>query len=106
MKFLHTADLHLGRFLENRSRAGEQEEMLAEIAALAEAEAVDLALLAGDIFDSFIPPAWAEALFYDFLIRLSKGGQRPVVVIAGNFGDRFGQSFIELGPVKFFLKGK
>ncbi len=84
MKFLHTADLHLGRFLENRSRAGEQEEMLAEIAALAEAEAVDLALLAGDIFDSFIPPAWAEALFYDFLIRLSKGGQRPVVVIAGN----------------------
>ena len=29
-----------------------------------------------------------------------------VVVIAGNFGDRFGPSFIELGPVRLFLKEK
>lgn len=84
MKFLHTADLHLGRALENRSRAGEQRDMLAELIALADEEQVDLALLSGDIFDAFIPPAWAEGLFYDFLLRLANGGQRPVVVIAGN----------------------
>lgn len=29
-----------------------------------------------------------------------------VVVIAGNFGDTFGPSFIEISPVKLFLKGK
>ncbi|MHB9098798.1 MAG: pyruvate kinase [Syntrophales bacterium] len=29
-----------------------------------------------------------------------------VVVIAGNFGDSFGPSFIEISPVKLFLKGK
>jgi pyruvate kinase len=29
-----------------------------------------------------------------------------VVVIAGNFGDRFGPSFIEISPVKLFLKQK
>jgi pyruvate kinase len=32
--------------------------------------------------------------------------EEVVVVIAGNFGDRFGTSFIEIGPVKLFLKEK
>ncbi len=29
-----------------------------------------------------------------------------VVVIAGNFGDSFGPSFIDISPVKLFLEGK
>ena len=84
MRFLHTADLHLGRFLDNRPRWDEQAAVLDEIVALAENEGVDLVLLAGDIFDSFIPPAQAEAMFYRFLERLSADGKRAVVAIAGN----------------------
>ena len=83
MKFLHTADLHLGRFLDNRPRWPEQQAILDEIAALVETERVDLALLAGDIFDAFIPPAAAEQMFYLFAERLAAAGC-AVVAIAGN----------------------
>lgn len=34
----------------------------------------------------------------------SLGPEDLVVVIAGNFGERFGKSFIEIGPVKLFLQ--
>lgn len=84
MRFIHTADLHLGKSLEGRSRGEEQAAVLEEIALLAEEQAVDLVLLAGDIFDSFNPSAEAERLLYAFLHRLCADGTRAVVVIAGN----------------------
>jgi len=84
MRFLHTADLHLGRSLENKDRLNEQQAVLDEIVSIAEQESCDLVLLSGDIFDSFIPSAAAECLFFDFLFRLSNGGKRAVVAISGN----------------------
>lgn len=84
MKFLHSADLHIGKYLDRHARWEEQAAILDEIAALAEREQVHLVLLAGDIYDAFMPPAQAERLFYSFLERLSAGGRRAVAVIAGN----------------------
>jgi len=84
MRFLHTADWHLGRTLEGRSREREQEAFVAEIRRLADDEKVDAVLIAGDVFDSVNPPAAAEQLFYDALDELAAGGRRAVVVIAGN----------------------
>ena len=65
----------------------EQREVLNEIIALADREAVDLVLVAGDLFDTFIPQADAQDLLYDALKRLTNGGKRPVVAIAGNHDD-------------------
>ncbi|MGB9660826.1 MAG: metallophosphoesterase family protein [Moorellaceae bacterium] len=84
MRILHTSDWHLGRTLEGRSRLPEQREFVDELCALVEAEDVHLVLLAGDVFDSFNPPAEAENLFYEALERLAGGGRRAIVVIAGN----------------------
>ncbi len=84
MKLLHTADLHIGRFLEGRARWDEQENVLNEIVQIADNEAVDIVLIAGDVYDSSIPPARAEAMFYRFIEALCKDGQRAVVIIAGN----------------------
>lgn len=84
MRVLHTADWHLGRTLEGRSRLQEQADVLDEICLIAREEAVDLVLLAGDAFDSVNPPAAAEELFYAALERLAEGGRRAVVAIAGN----------------------
>jgi len=84
MRLLHTADWHLGRQLEGRSRLEEQAEVLDEIVRLAEEEAIDVVLLAGDVFDSVNPPAAAEQLFYESIARLAGKGRRPVAVIAGN----------------------
>lgn len=84
MRILHTSDWHLGRTLEGRSRLPEQQEFLDELCRIASSEGVDLVLVAGDVFDSFSPPAAAEELYYETLERLSAGGRRAVVVIAGN----------------------
>ncbi|MGI6082445.1 MAG: exonuclease SbcCD subunit D [Limnochordia bacterium] len=84
MRLLHTADWHLGRSLEGRSRRSEQEQMVDEICALADDEDIHLVIIAGDVFDSANPPAFAEELFYDAVDRLSADGKRGVLVIAGN----------------------
>ncbi|MEK8129418.1 exonuclease SbcCD subunit D [Paenibacillus filicis] len=84
MRILHTADWHLGRTLEGRSRLAEQEAFIDELAAIVSDRQIDLVLLAGDVYDSVNPPAAAEQLFYEALARLSDQGRRPVYVIAGN----------------------
>ncbi|SFI61748.1 Exodeoxyribonuclease I subunit D [Paenibacillus sp. UNC496MF] len=84
MRILHTADWHFGRTLEGRSRLEEQAAFVDELAALANDEAIDLILLAGDVYDTVNPPAAAEALFYEAVARLADGGRRTIAVIAGN----------------------
>ncbi len=84
MKILHTADWHLGKRLEQFSRLEEQREVLNEICEIADREAVDAVLVAGDLFDHPNPPIEAIDLFYQTLKRLTHDGKRPVIGIAGN----------------------
>ncbi|MFN2388010.1 MAG: exonuclease SbcCD subunit D [Actinomycetota bacterium] len=82
MKILHTADWHVGKRLQGRSRADEHEQVLDEIVELARGRAVDLVLVAGDMFDSAAPTPESEKLVYATLTRL--GALAPTVAIAGN----------------------
>lgn len=84
LRILHTADWHFGRQLEGRDRRAEQAAFVDELCRIADERHVDLVLIAGDVYDSVNPPAWAEELFYEALERLSSEGRRGVVVIAGN----------------------
>ncbi|HYH01787.1 MAG TPA: exonuclease subunit SbcD, partial [Bacillota bacterium] len=84
MNILHTSDWHLGKYLENRERLPEQVEVMDELCRIAEVRKVDLVIIAGDIFDTFVPPAAAEELFFNTIERLSAKGRRAVVIIAGN----------------------
>lgn len=84
MRILHTADWHLGRSLEGRSRQEEQEAFMDELVAIVRDQQIDVVLMAGDAYDSVNPPAAAETLFYDGLARLADGGRRQVIAIAGN----------------------
>ncbi|WP_127579815.1 exonuclease SbcCD subunit D [Paenibacillus koleovorans] len=84
MRVLHTADWHLGKLLEGRSRLEEQARLLDELAQLVKDERIDLVLLAGDVYDSVNPPSAAELLFYDGIARIADGGRLPIVTIAGN----------------------
>lgn len=84
MRLLHTADWHLGRTLEGRSRLEEQQAILDEIIQMIEEENIDAVLMAGDVFDSVNPPAAAEEMFYEAMARMSNNGRVPVIVIAGN----------------------
>jgi len=89
MKILHTSDFHLGAWLESRdkSRVPEQISFISELCQICSDENIELVLIAGDVFDSYMPSAEAETVFYDAMERLSDGGARPVVVIAGNHDD-------------------
>lgn len=84
MKILHTADWHLGKKLETYARLPEQIEVLNEICEIADREAADVVIVAGDLYDTFNPTNEAITLFYKTLKRLSKNGERPVIAIAGN----------------------
>jgi exonuclease SbcD len=83
MRVLHTSDWHVGKALRGRSRAAEHEAVLVEIADIARRDAVDLVIVAGDLFDSATPTPEAERIVYRGLLDLAEGG-RPVIVVAGN----------------------
>lgn len=84
MKILHTADWHLGKKLEGYDRYEEQEAFLNEIVEISDKENIDMVIIAGDVYDVPNPPTYAERLFYKYLKILSKEGERPVIVLAGN----------------------
>ncbi len=86
MNILHTSDLHLGKRLGDRDRLPEQEEVLDEIVTICERENVSLVLIAGDVFDTFLPPAEAEELFFRAVKKLA-GKTRAVVAVSGNHDD-------------------
>ena len=83
MKFLHTADWHVGKTLKGRDRLEEQKAVLAEIAGIAEAHQVDAVLVAGDVYDTSAPSAPAQRLVIQTLLRMRRAGAE-VIVIAGN----------------------
>lgn len=84
MKLLHTADWHLGKRLDHYARLEEQQAVMAEICEIAEREAVDAVLIAGDLFDQINPATEAIELYYRTLKRLAADGKRAVIGIAGN----------------------
>src|ERR1700733_14380432 len=83
MKFLHTADWHVGKTLKGRDRLDEQRAVLAEIAAIAAANEVDAVLVAGDVYDLSAPSAQAQQAVVQSLLRMRRAGAE-VIVIAGN----------------------
>lgn len=84
MRLLHTADWHIGKLLEGKSRLEEQKKVLEQFVRIAEESRADVVCIAGDVFDNGHPSAGAESLLYKTLKELSNDGKRLVVVIAGN----------------------
>lgn len=92
VRFLHTADLHLGAGFAGRSRAGElrkaRVEALATVLALAKTHSADFVVIAGDLFDS---NRVAQALVYEAKEALRKS-ERPVYILPGNHDPLLGDS--------------
>jgi exonuclease SbcD len=83
MRFLHTADWHVGRTIRGRPRTDEFEEALGKVVAVARDEKVDCVLVAGDIHDQRAVTPDADRLIFETLISLNEAGI-PVVAIPGN----------------------
>ena len=83
MKFLHTADLHIGKVVNEISMIEDQRMILEQIKEIAYAREVDGVLLAGDIYDRSIPSGEAVLLLDEFLTALAQKGIW-VFLISGN----------------------
>lgn len=86
MNILHTSDWHIGKRLMDRERLPEQIAALDEIVRICDERAVDLVLVAGDVFDTYMPSAEAEQAFFHAISRIA-GERRAVVLISGNHDD-------------------
>ena len=87
MKLLHLADLHLGKVVRGFSMLEDQRYLLRQIVETAKSEAVDVVLIAGDVYDKHFPSEEAVALLDDFLSELRTCGLR-IMMIAGNHDSR------------------
>ncbi|MBO4981587.1 MAG: exonuclease SbcCD subunit D [Lachnospiraceae bacterium] len=113
MKILHTADLHIGKKLFEQSLIEDQKYILGQIKEIALREKVDVAVIAGDVYDRPVPPAEAVSLLDEFLTGLIKEGIK-VIMISGNhdspervaFADRIleGQGLYIAGEYQTPLK--
>lgn len=92
LKILHTSDWHLGRALYGRKRYEEFEQFLHWMTATIRTQAVDVLLIAGDIFDTTTPSNRAQQLYYRFLGEVGRTACRHVVIVAGNHDS---PSFLE-----------
>ena len=92
MKLIHISDLHLGKRINEFSMLEDQRYILSQIFHMAEENAVDGILIAGDIYDRSIPSVEAVELFDEFLYRLEQS-RISVYIIPGNHDSRERLSF-------------
>ncbi len=83
MKFLHLADLHIGKRVNDFSMIEDQRAILEQIVAIGSAQQIEAVFLAGDIYDKSQPAVEAIELFDDFLNQWKELGI-PVFLISGN----------------------
>lgn len=86
MKFLHTADLHLGKRMNEMDLWEDQVYILRQITEIASAEKVDAVLIAGDIYQKASPSGEAMVLFNDWITELTERGIK-VMIVGGNHDD-------------------
>ena len=85
MRVLHTADWHLGqRFISGHERIDEHRHFLHWLVAMVREQAVEVLVIAGDVFDSGSPANQALELYYDFLLQMQGTDCRDIVVVGGN----------------------
>ena len=83
MKFVHLADLHIGKRINGFSMLDDQKYILEQIIHAVEADKPDAVFIAGDVYDAPLPPVEAVRLFDEFLTRLSALGV-SIFIISGN----------------------
>ena len=84
LTILHTSDWHLGRRLYGRMRYEEFAAFLNWLEETISARHVDVLIVAGDIFDTMTPSNRAQALYYEFLGKVSTLCCEHIVIVAGN----------------------
>jgi exonuclease SbcD len=84
VKFLHTADWHIGRRLHGFDLTAEQQNAFQQIEQIALDEQVDGIVIAGDLYDRGAPAETAVAQLNGMLEQLNLKDHFPIYAISGN----------------------
>ena len=85
MKFLHTADWHIGILFHEFDRTYEHQQFLNWLNETLVEQAVDVLLISGDIFDISNPSAASLRMFYNFLKAATENNPSlQIIITAGN----------------------
>ena len=108
MKFIHTADWHLGKLVHGLYMTEDQRFMLKQFMDLVEKEKPDAVIIAGDLYDRSIPPTDAVNLLDEVLYFINVELNTPILAISGNHDSAerlsFGSSWYQKN--RFYLNGK
>lgn len=108
MKFIHTADWHLGKLVHGVYMTENQREALNQFIEIVAEEKPDAVVIAGDLYDRSVPPTDAVDLLDEILFKINVELKTPVVAIAGNHDSAerlsFGSSWYKHS--QFYLSGK
>lgn len=107
MRFIHTADLHLGRQFGGISLEQDFEAALTQIFDAVVDKQADALVIAGDIFDRASPPQTAIQQFNSFLSKMISETTAMVVLIAGNhdLGDRINSMSVVADTKRLLIRG-
>ncbi|MCH3922916.1 exonuclease SbcCD subunit D [Limosilactobacillus sp.] len=84
MRFLHTADWHIGKNLNGYDLLDDQVATFHRIERIAQEKQVDAVVIAGDLYDRSIPSEAAVRTLNSMLGRLNLQDHFPVLAISGN----------------------
>lgn len=104
MRFLHLADLHIGKRINGFSMIEDQKFVFEQVYNVIESENIDGVIMAGDIYDKPVPSAEAVKLFDEMLTRLVSINL-PIFVISGNHdsAERIGFGSDILSAAKVYM---
>lgn len=88
MKFIHTADWHIGKSLHKQDLQDQLSLFFSWLLEIIKTESIDVLLVSGDIFDLANPSALDRKMYYDFLTRLL--GLKIQIIITGGNHDSVG----------------
>ena len=125
MKFIHLADLHLGKMLHQFNLIDLQKEILDQVVAYVQNHDIQAVVIAGDIYDRSVPSQEAVNILNDFLNQLINEAHVKVLMISGNHdsNDRLNfasailesqglyietrlkpeMSYVEIADVRFYM---
>lgn len=94
MRILHTADWHLGKMFYGEYLTDDQEYVLRQqFLPLLKEAAVDVVVIAGDIYDRSLPPTGAVELFDEMITKIANEAHIPCMIISGNHDSATRLSF-------------
>ena len=88
VKFLHTADWHIGRKLQGKDLLEDQQVVLDNLITEMKKINPDFLIIAGDLYDRSVPSKEATKLLQELLVKINIECNIPIFAISGNHDSR------------------